>query len=180
MKRPAARAPRTWPLDPVLDFMRLLWEIEHELQSTSKQMEGRLGVTGPQRLVLLIVHRFPGISAGELAELVHLHPSTLTGVLRRLSQKGLLARTTDPDDKCRAVLRVQRTSAVLTSAETGTVEAGVRRALRHVPPRKIAHTRDVLRMLALELGRTRETPIARRARRPPAPRIPDNSRPRSS
>ena len=34
-------------LDPVLDFMRLLWNVEHGLQSTSKHMETTLGITGP-------------------------------------------------------------------------------------------------------------------------------------
>src|SRR5580704_7823727 len=85
-------------LDPVLDFMRLLWSIEHQLQSASKRMETAIGITGPQRLVLRVVARFPGISAGELADVVRLHPSTVTGILQRLVQKGLLARDVDPDD----------------------------------------------------------------------------------
>ena len=42
-------------LDPVLDFMRLLWSIEHGLQRLSKRMEAELGITGPQRLVLRVV-----------------------------------------------------------------------------------------------------------------------------
>ena len=49
-------------LDAVLDFMRLLWSIEHGLQSTSKRMRARLGITGPQRLAFKIVTQFPGIS----------------------------------------------------------------------------------------------------------------------
>src|SRR5436190_24301628 len=67
-------------LDSVLDFMRLLWSIEHGLQSTSKRMGASLGITGPQRLVLKIVSEFPGLSASELAHVVRLHPSTITGV----------------------------------------------------------------------------------------------------
>lgn len=55
-------------LDPsVLDVMRLLWSVEHRLQSRSKLMEAELGLTGPQRLVLRIGSRSPGRSAGELA-----------------------------------------------------------------------------------------------------------------
>ena len=37
-------------LDATLDFMRLLWAIEHGLQRSSKRMEATLGVTGPQRV----------------------------------------------------------------------------------------------------------------------------------
>jgi DNA-binding MarR family transcriptional regulator len=44
-------------------------------------MIGEVGVTGPQRLVLRVVGLFPGMSAGELATVLRVHPSTLTGVL---------------------------------------------------------------------------------------------------
>jgi len=37
----AARSPATLDLDPIRDFMRLLWSVEHGLQSASKRMEGR-------------------------------------------------------------------------------------------------------------------------------------------
>jgi DNA-binding MarR family transcriptional regulator len=66
--------------------MQLLWAVVHELEITSKRMTGEIGVTGPQRLVLRVVGLFPGLSAGELATILHLHPSTLTGVLQRLVQ----------------------------------------------------------------------------------------------
>src|ERR1041384_3036504 len=87
-----------YQLDPVLDFMRLLWSIEHGLQRMSKRMEGELGITGPQRLVLRVVGRFPNLSASELAHIVRLHPSTITGILKRLVARGLLERTADPAD----------------------------------------------------------------------------------
>ena len=77
-------------LDPVLDFMRLLWTLEPGLQSASKRMESALGVTGPQRIVLRIVGRHPGVSAGQLAHIAQLHPSTITGIVQRLVRKGAL------------------------------------------------------------------------------------------
>ena len=55
-------------------------------------MESELGITGPQRLVLRVVGQFPGLSAGELAHIVRLHPSTITGILQRLVARGLLER----------------------------------------------------------------------------------------
>src|SRR5205814_3197165 len=82
----AERRPVTEPTDElgdVLEFMRLVWDMNHELGSLSKRMASAFGVTGPQRLVLRIVGRMPGISAGRLAEVLSVHPSTLTGVMRR-------------------------------------------------------------------------------------------------
>jgi hypothetical protein len=48
-------------LGDVLDFMRLIWAVDHALQKASKRMKTAIGVTGPQRLVIQIVARFPGI-----------------------------------------------------------------------------------------------------------------------
>ena len=80
----------TLALGRVLDFMRLIWALVHALQSASKRMATKVGMTGPQRLVIRIVGQRPGLSAGELAEILHVHPSTLTGVLQRLGQRGLI------------------------------------------------------------------------------------------
>lgn len=136
------------PLDPVLDFMRLLWSIEHRLQAASKRMDAQFGITGPQRLVLRIVSRFPGISAGELARVVHLHPSTITGIVQRLEDKGLVARSRDPDDSRRVLLRPQPEAGRYTRPRAGFVEAAVARVLRRVPPPRLREVRRVLAAIA--------------------------------
>jgi DNA-binding MarR family transcriptional regulator len=135
-------------LDPILDFMRLLWNVEHGLQSTSKRMEAILGITGPQRLVLRIVRDRPGLSAGELAHIVHLHPSTITGILERLVRKGLLRRERDRRDNRRVRLRSRVSAKRFVSVSAGTVEAAVRRVLATVPSRRVLHAREVLSALA--------------------------------
>jgi DNA-binding MarR family transcriptional regulator len=146
------RAPRAdAPLDPVLDFMRLLWSIEHHLQATSKRMESRLGITGPQRLVLKIVKQFPGISPGDLARIIHLHPSTITGVVQRLVRKGLLERDRDPDDTRRAHLRLRPQGLRFTRRSSGTVEAAVSGALRRAPNTQVRQARRLLEEIATAL-----------------------------
>ncbi len=140
-------------LGPVLDFLRLLWAVDHALQSGSKRMEISLGVTGPQRLVLRIVGRFPGISAGEVAQILHVHPSTLTGVLRRLQTRALLQRRADPNDARRALFTLSAKGRKLDSLQTGTVEAAVRRVFLRLPDR-ISPTQELLTALAEELSQT--------------------------
>src|SRR5689334_17453862 len=90
-------------LGEVIEFMRLLWAVDHGLEASSKQMDAQFGVTGPQRLVIRIVGRHPGISAGQIAEILHVHPSTLTGVLGRLVERGIIHRRVDPADARRAL-----------------------------------------------------------------------------
>jgi len=144
-----ARGPQ---LGEVLDFMRLLWAVDHGLQSTSKRMESSLGITGPQRLVLRLVGRFPGITAGNLAHILHVHPSTLTGVLKRLEKRGLLERKSDPLDGRKALFALTESGRTLDVPSTGTVEASVQRVLSKLSRTRILHTQDVLTALAEELG----------------------------
>ena len=141
-----------YPLDPVLDFMRLLWAIEHGLQRMSKRMEGELGITGPQRLVLRVVGQFPGLSAGELAHIVRLHPSTITGILQRLVARGLLERQRDPSDSRRARLRLKPRATAFTRASAGTVEKAVARALKQAGASNVRVARHVLAEVARRLN----------------------------
>jgi MarR family transcriptional regulator, organic hydroperoxide resistance regulator len=140
-------------LGRVLDFMRLLWALDHGLQSTSKRMEAVLGVTGPQRLVLRIVGQFPGTSAGEVANILHIHPSTLTGVLKRLQARGLIEREADPSDARRARLRLTTEGQVLNRTRAGTVEAAIRRVLGQLQPEKVQVVQEVLSLLTEEVSR---------------------------
>jgi len=140
-------------LGQVLEFMQALWALDHELQSSSKRQEAATGVTGPQRLVVRMVGRFPGLTAGQLSEILHLHPSTLTGVLKRLELRGLLARRADPADARRARLVLTAAGRAVDAARGGTVEAAVRRALGRLPGRAVAGAREVLDQLARELSR---------------------------
>jgi MarR family transcriptional regulator, organic hydroperoxide resistance regulator len=138
-------------LGKTLDFMQLLWAVDHALQASSARMADQIGVTGPQRLVLRIVGLKPGISAGELAETMHLHPSTMTGILRRLVVHRFLRRTQDPEDGRRALFDLTDQGRKVNDVRTETIEAAVRRALTAAAPRRVAAARMLLERLALEL-----------------------------
>ena len=117
-------------------------------------MESKLGVTGPQRLVIRILGRTPGATAGSIAKAMCVHPSTLTGVLRRLETRGVVARTKDETDGRRALLALTPEGRKLDGQQAGTVEAAVRRALTRVTPAQLEATRAVLAVVADELART--------------------------
>jgi MarR family transcriptional regulator, organic hydroperoxide resistance regulator len=138
-------------LGKVLDFMRVLWAVDHGLQRVSKRMLAEYGVTGLQRMMVRIVGRFPGMSAGELASILHVHPSTLTGALDKLARSGNITRKKDPQDARRAKLHLGQRGKVLDGARTGTVEAAVRRALSSVAKDKVEAAEEVLQAIAREL-----------------------------
>jgi len=137
-------------LGPVLEFMKQLWAVDHGLQTISKRLESQHGITGPQRLVVRIVGRTPGISAGALAQILRMHPSTLTGILRRLETRGILTRKSDPNDARRALFALTARGRKVDTLKTGTVEAAVRRVLAR-QPNEASVAQRLLAALALEL-----------------------------
>ncbi len=141
------------PLGPVLSFMRALWGVNHGLESTSRRMKARFGVTGPERMVVRLVGSFPRISAGELARILRVHPSTLTGPLKRLSRRGLIARQGDPADARKALFTLTAKGRAVNETRHETVEAAVSAALEALAPGEVRAAMAVLDALAREMER---------------------------
>lgn len=131
--------------------MSLLWAADHGLNRISKRMEATVGVTGPQRLAIRIIGRFPWITAGRLATILHIHPSTLTGILRRLEARGLLMRRSDARDARRSLLRLTSEGKRRDARHARTIEAVVKKVLAKCTRQEIEATSRVLGRLAAEL-----------------------------
>ena len=91
--------------------------------------------------------------SGDLAKVLHLDPSTLTGVLQQMGNRGLLQL--QPDTRDRRRLRIQLTTKGrrMSHMAVGTIEAAVTRTLSRVSPAKLKATREVLALLADNLDR---------------------------
>lgn len=138
-------------LGRVLDFMRVLWALDHGLQSASKRMQAEYGVTGLQRMMIRVIGRFPGRAPTELAGVLHVHKSTLTGALARLEAAGAIVREVDPEDARRARLTLGPQGRAIDEVRNGTVEAAVRRALSQIPDEQLEAARAVLLAITREL-----------------------------
>ena len=151
--------------DPVLEFMGLMWAVDHELHSTSKRMIGLMGLTAPQRLALRFIGRQPGLTPGSLAGLLHLHPGTVTGIVQRLEEAGLVQRTRHESDTRRLQLTLTGAGQQLNRRRKGTVEAAVRRTLERLSADDVAAAARVLAGLAAALSADRPAaPAVRRTR----------------
>jgi DNA-binding MarR family transcriptional regulator len=137
-------------LGPALDFLRLLWAVDHSLQSSSKRTESTQGATGPQRLVLRVLNLQPGIAAGRIAQILHLHPSTLTGILQRLEQRGMISRKSDPVDARRQLLHLSAKGRKLVEGKVSAEETAIKKVLARMPGRLDA-ARELLGAVAEEL-----------------------------
>lgn len=170
--------PEVAPLGDALSFLQVLWALTHGLESTSKRMLMELGVTGPQRLVLRIVGHHGRIAAGDLAEVLHIHPSSLTGMLKRLEQAELIRRESDPFDRRRALFELTRRGMRLNEQRRGTIEAAVASTLSRQPKKNVEAAKAVLAALAAALDQslTAQEPPERTSPPPPPspPRAPRN------
>lgn len=135
-------------IDPVLSFLQLLWQLNHALEVRSKRMRAAVGITGPQRFILRLIGERPMISSGELAKLVRVHPSTTSGVTRRLVAAGLVAEGDDPSDGRRSLYVLTKKGRQLNERRQGTVEEAVARALECLPRDDIEAARKTLTQLA--------------------------------
>jgi MarR family transcriptional regulator, organic hydroperoxide resistance regulator len=145
--------PSALPVGDAIDFLRLVWAVDHALQRRSKSMAATLGITGPQRLVLRIIGRYPSIHARQLSDILHLHPSSLTALLKRLERRDLVRRWPDERDRRRWLLGLTRQGQALNRATPGTIEAAVQRLLKTTARHDLDVAAAVLRRLARELDR---------------------------
>lgn len=169
--RPSAQPEdRAVPIGEVLEFLGLLWAVDHSLQKLSKRLHATRNITVPQRLVLRIVGRFPGMPSGEVASILHIHPSTLTGIIARLCQRGLLQRRDDPRDRRRALLALTSRGRELDVDEDSAIDSTVARVLASGVPSEIEAIRNVFTRLATALEAHSGTLAMREAAKPSDPR----------
>lgn len=142
----------SYPLGPALDFLQRLWQLNHALEKVSSRMEKRLGVTAQQRLVLRCVGKYPGMTSGQLASLLHVDPGTVSASLSRLESKGLLERRRDPRDKRRASLGLTAKGRALDRPAKGTVEYAVERLLEGARAEELSGMVKIVEHLTSLLG----------------------------
>jgi DNA-binding MarR family transcriptional regulator len=140
-------------LGETLQFMQHLWDLVHALEVRSRRMAKTLGVTGPQRLVIRVLGRSPDSTAGDVAGTLGLHPSTITGILKRLQAQRMLERKVDPEDRRRVRFRLTRKGRRIDRERKGTVETAVRRALGRADASTAEQAMQMLALLTYELSR---------------------------
>jgi MarR family transcriptional regulator, organic hydroperoxide resistance regulator len=151
-----ARAPLAARRGQALEFMRAMWALDHALHRASKRMAATLGVTAPQRLVVRVLGEESADTPGALARMLHLHPSTLTGVLQRLERRGLIERSVENADRRRSRLTLTRRGEQINTRNTGTVESAIEATLQRVSAADADAAVRVLLAVAATLRQTSE------------------------
>jgi DNA-binding MarR family transcriptional regulator len=92
-------------------FRKAYWRVLRELDSVRLRYWEQSHLTLPQLRVLFQVRRTPGITTGELSRLLGITVSTTSGLVIKLVERGLLTRTTAPDDRRQAPLALTAAGA---------------------------------------------------------------------
>jgi MarR family transcriptional regulator, transcriptional regulator for hemolysin len=87
------------PLSPKREFAFLLNDVARLLRTYANHRAAQFGITRAQWAVLVRVDREEGLNQSELADTLDLQPITLTRLLDKLCDSGLIERRPDPDDR---------------------------------------------------------------------------------
>ena len=115
-------------------------------------MEDTLGISGPQRFALRMIGVQPGTTPGDLAAVLHLHPSTVTGILQRLEARRLVRRRSSVKDGRVTHLHLTAAGARANRPSIpGTIELAARATLARCPIASRRAAADVLNHFTREL-----------------------------
>ena len=81
------------------DFAFLLSDVARLLRTYADQKARQFGMTRAQWSVLFRLERHEGLKQSELAEILDIQPITLTRLIDRLCDNGLIERRSDPNDR---------------------------------------------------------------------------------
>jgi MarR family transcriptional regulator, transcriptional regulator for hemolysin len=81
------------------EFAFTIMDVARLLKTYADQRARQFGVSRAQWAVLMRIDRNEGLKQSELAEMLDLQPITLTRLLDRLADNGLIERRADPSDR---------------------------------------------------------------------------------
>ncbi|HJW08295.1 MAG TPA: MarR family transcriptional regulator [Holophagaceae bacterium] len=121
-----------------------LRRIVKALELFSKEVDARFGLTAPQLWALWELGKEGPLSLKDLSARLHVHPSTMVGVVDRLEAKGLATRKPDPTDRRRIRLALTPAGRALRKKAPHPAQGRLRAALEEMPERQI---QDLHKML---------------------------------
>lgn len=99
------------PLPNLLCFA--LYSANHAMQAAYKPLLDAAGLTYPQFLVLTLLWEKDGQTMSRVGAALQLESNTLTPMLKRMEQAGLLTRQRDPQDERQILLHLTPHSETL-------------------------------------------------------------------
>jgi len=135
------------PLDDIAAVVQAFRRITKSIHEFSKAVDREFGITGPQLWAMMTIEELETCSAGDLAERLFVHPSTITGVIQRLEEKRLIDRSRRPDDRRAVMLSLTPAGKKLLHRAPSRTPGHLVKALETMPRDQVGDLR--LRLEAL-------------------------------
>ncbi|HLK92961.1 MAG TPA: MarR family transcriptional regulator [Polyangia bacterium] len=132
-------------VEAIRKLVRLLRDSAHTAQ-------GETGLTGAQLFVLRVLARHPGLSINELAERTMTHQSSVSVVVSRLVERGLVVRRPAPDDRRRQIAELSARGRLLHRSAPAVAQERIVAAMRELSAERRRGLCAGLRALTDALG----------------------------
>jgi DNA-binding MarR family transcriptional regulator len=140
--------------DPVTRAVAALRRIVRAVRLSARRAERELGLSGAQLFVLQQLGARSARSLNELADRTHTHQSSVSVVVRRLVERGLVTRTRADDDTRRLELGLSKAGRALLRRSRPVAQLQLIRAIAQLSPRRrgelVGALEQVVRLMGLE------------------------------
>jgi DNA-binding MarR family transcriptional regulator len=116
-----------------LGILRSLRRIIRAVDIHSRDLSAGFGVTGPQLVCLLTLCDDGAMTSAELGRRVFVSASTITGIIDRLEQRGLVTRVRDRIDRRRTLLHPTHKAFKLAYRAPSPLQGQLAEKLRRLP-----------------------------------------------
>jgi DNA-binding MarR family transcriptional regulator len=142
-----------------IEMMELVGNVARKVGRRFGGVAAEAGLSTTEALTLWKIFRRGGCSAGAVAELLGLSPSTVTGLLDRLVAGGWLIRKADPEDRRALLVETTPKLAEYVKSSKRAVSKSLEKAFKDLPPELIGRLCEdlalVLEVLEREEGARR-------------------------
>lgn len=126
-----------------------LRRISHGLKRHMAILLSAEGLTFPQMTLLRVICHKQNPTLADVTGELHLAPSTVSGIVKRLERDGLVERLPDPDDLRVYRLRITAKADKMLRETFVTYNQHLARILSHFSERELAALDDALRKLSI-------------------------------
>jgi DNA-binding MarR family transcriptional regulator len=140
----------------VLDGVR---RIVQTLRESSRWAEKHVGMTGAQLFVLQKLDEAPAQSLNDLADRTHTHQSSVSTIVTRLVERGLVTRTHSPRDRRTIELGLSHSGKRLVARAPGAAQDRLIQGIGQLSPARRRALASTLTTLARQMNSTDGQPL---------------------
>jgi DNA-binding MarR family transcriptional regulator len=164
VKKAASSAATAAGESRMLDVLRQFRIVIRSIKRHYQWVEKRCGVSGAQLWAMERIAASPGLSPGDLASQLAIHPSTASNLLARLEELGMVKRSRRSRDQRRVQLMLTTKGTSVLRKAPRPLKGVLQQALADMPPASLAalqrRLNDLLALMRIRDDAARTQPLS--------------------